>query len=99
MTTLTTAPLALLLDSLFEEAAEASPATSPALADSLRSGKPHAEQGRRLPQILWSLKEFSLAVSRESGVCLYMLREAAGAQPIASSAPLFGISTLHSPPP
>ncbi len=38
MTTLTTPPLGPLLDRLFEEAAAASPATSPALADLLEEG-------------------------------------------------------------
>jgi predicted O-methyltransferase YrrM len=94
MTTLTTAPLAPLLDRLF--AAAASPAASPAAADL------SAEERARL---MWSktdyldlyarLKDIPLPVSRETGTLLYMLARSCGARTIVEFGTSFGISTLH----
>jgi len=73
MTTLTTTPVAPLLDRLFDEAATASPATSPALA-----GFSPAERSRLMRSktdyrdFYGRLKDFPLAVSRKTGALLYM---------------------------
>jgi predicted O-methyltransferase YrrM len=96
MTTLTTTPLAPLLDRLFEEADAASPATSPAVADL------SAEQLSRLMRsktdyldFYGRAKDLPLAVSRETGVLLYMLARGCGARTIVEFGTSFGISTLH----
>jgi predicted O-methyltransferase YrrM len=96
MTTLTTAPLAPLLDRLFDEAAAASPATSPAFA------AVSAEERTRLMRsktdyldFYGRLKNFPLPVSRETGVLLYMLARSTGARTIVEFGTSFGISTLH----
>jgi len=96
MTTLTTTPLAPLLDRLFEEAATASPVTSPAMADL------SAEERARLMQsktdyldYYTRLKDFPLPVSRETGMLLYMLARNSTARTIVEFGTSFGISTLH----
>lgn len=96
MNTLTTAPVAPLLDRLFEEADAASPINSP-LAAALS-----VEQHRRLMQsktdyldFYGQMKDFPLAVSRETGALLYMLARSCGARTILEFGTSFGISTLH----
>lgn len=96
LTTLTTAPLAPLLDRLFVEATAASPATSPAMADF------SAEERARLMRsktdyrdFYGRLKDFPLAVSRETGTLLYMLARSCRARAIVEFGTSFGISTLH----
>ena len=96
MTTLTTAPLAPLLDRLFEEADAASPATSPAIANL------SAEERTRLMRsktdyldFYGRLKDLPLAISRETGALLYMLARSGGARTIVEFGMSFGISTLH----
>jgi predicted O-methyltransferase YrrM len=96
MTTLTTAPLAPLLDRLFEEAAQASPATN-TFAAALS-----AEDRERLMRsktdyldLYGRLKDLPLAVSRETGVLLYMLARSCNARTIVEFGTSFGISTLY----
>ena len=96
MTTLTTAPVAPLLDRLFEEAEAASPMNSP-LAAALS-----VEQHRSLMQsktdyldFYGQMKDFPLAVSRETGLLLYMLARSGGARTIVEFGTSFGISTLY----
>ncbi|KRA76331.1 methyltransferase [Caulobacter sp. Root656] len=96
MNTLTTAPVAPLLDRLFEEADAASPMNSP-LAAALS-----VEQHRRLMQsktdyldFYSQMKDFPLAVSRETGLLLYMLARGSGARTIVEFGTSFGISTLY----
>lgn len=96
MTTLTTAPLAPLLDRLFEEAAAASPATSPAVADlspEERSRLMRSKTGYR--DFYARMKDLPLPVSRETGALLYMLARSIGARTIVEFGTSFGISTLH----
>ncbi|WP_395676502.1 O-methyltransferase [Inquilinus sp.] len=96
MTTLTTAPIAPLLDRLFAEADEESPAASPAVAELspeertrlMRSKTDYLELYRRL-------KDVPLPVSRETGTLLYMLARGCGARTIVEFGTSFGISTLH----
>jgi predicted O-methyltransferase YrrM len=96
MTTLTTAPLAPLLDRLFAEADETSPAATPALAAL------SAEERTRLMRsktdyldFYGRLKDLPLAVSRETGALLYMLARSCRARTIVEFGTSFGISTLH----
>ncbi|MES0035768.1 class I SAM-dependent methyltransferase [Mesorhizobium sp. M0046] len=93
MTTLTTKPLAPLLDRLFEEAAAA---TSPAVAEL------SAEERMRLVrskteyvELYGRLRDLWLPVSRETGTLLYMLARGSGARTIVEFGTSFGISTLH----
>ena len=96
MTTLTTAPLAPLLDRLFDDAATASPETSPLLADL------SADELMRLMRsktdyldFYGRLKDVPLPVSRETGILLYMLARGSGARTIVEFGTSFGISTLY----
>jgi predicted O-methyltransferase YrrM len=96
MSTLTTAPLAPLLDRLFEEDASASPNTSPAVAD--LSAEERARLTRSKTDYLdfyGRLKDLPLAISRETGALLYMLARSCGARTIIEFGTSFGISTLH----
>jgi predicted O-methyltransferase YrrM len=96
MNTLTTAPVAPLLDRLFEEADAASPMSSP-LAAALS-----VEQHQRLMQsktdyldFYSQMKDFPLPVSRETGLLLYMLARGSGARTIVEFGTSFGVSTLY----
>jgi predicted O-methyltransferase YrrM len=96
MNTLTTTPLAPLLDRLFEEADAASPAASPAMAD--LSAEDHARLMRSKTDyrdFYGRLKDLPLAISRETGALLYMLARGCGAHTIVEFGTSFGISTLH----
>ncbi|MDI4236949.1 O-methyltransferase [Bradyrhizobium sp. Arg237L] len=96
MTTLTTIPLAPLLDRLFEEADAASPAANPAVAD--LSSEEHSRLMRSKTdyrEFYGRLKDLPLAVSRETGALLYMLARGGGARVIVEFGTSFGISTLH----
>lgn len=96
MTTLTAAPLAALLDRLFKEADEATPATHPAVASL------SAEERARLMRsktgyldFYARFKDLPLAVSRETGTMLYMLARGSQARTIVEFGTSFGLSTLH----
>ena len=99
MTTLTTAPLAPLLDRMFAEAeAPASPQVRAALAQLT------PQERRRLSastdeadyrKFYGLAREDYLAVSRDTARLLYMLVRAAGARSIVEFGTSFGISTLH----
>ena len=95
-TTLTSAPLAPLLDRLFEQADAASAETDLAVADL------SDEEQRRLMRsktayfdLYGRLKNAPLAVSRETGALLYMLARSSSARTIVEFGTSFGISTLH----
>jgi predicted O-methyltransferase YrrM len=93
--TLNTAPLAPLLERLFDETAAASPATSAALA-----ALPAAECTRLMHSkteyldFYARLKDVPLPVSRETGTLLYMLARSGGARSVVEFGTSFGISTL-----
>lgn len=96
MSTLTTAPLAPLLDRLFQEADEASPMNHPAIAAM------SAEERTRLMrsktdyiELYGRLKDVPLPVSRETGSLLYMLASGPGVRTVVEFGTSFGISTLH----
>jgi predicted O-methyltransferase YrrM len=96
MTTLTEAPLAPLLDRLFEEAALATPATSPAIADLSAADRERLRRSKTdYIDFYQRLKDLPLPVSRETGVLLYMLARSSRARDIVEFGTSFGISTLH----
>jgi predicted O-methyltransferase YrrM len=96
MTTLTSAPVAPLLDRLFEEAAEASPATSPAVAALSRQERERLMRSKtEYLDYYGRMKDLALPVSRETGTLLYMLARSCGARAIVEFGTSFGISTLH----
>jgi len=96
MTTLTTAPLAPLIDRLFAEADLAEAETEAAIAEIseaeqtrlMRSKTEYLDLYRRL-------KHVPLAVSRETGALLYMLARGSRARTIVEFGTSFGLSTLH----
>ncbi len=95
MSTLTTAPLAPLLDRLFAEAEAASGEVDTAVAG--LSPDELARQMRSRTDYLafyGRLKDAPLAVSRETGALLYMLARSAGARSIVEFGTSFGLSTL-----
>ncbi|MEH2255172.1 O-methyltransferase [Nostoc sp.] len=96
MTTMTSTPLASLLDRLFAEADEASATTRTAMSDI------PAEELARLKaskteylDFYGRLRDAPLAVSRETGRLLYMLARGAKVRNIVEFGTSFGISTLH----
>jgi len=96
MTTLTTTPLAPLLDRLFAEDESSSPLSAPAIA-----GLSPEERARLMhskteyAHFYRALKDMPLAVSRETGMLLYMLARSIGARSIVEFGTSFGLSTLH----
>src|SRR6185312_3392168 len=94
--TLTTAPLAPLLERLFEEAAKATPSTSPVMTSF--SPEERARLMRSKTDYLdfyARLKDLPLPISRETGTLLYMLARSGGARTIVEFGTSFAISTLH----
>nr|WP_218088062.1 O-methyltransferase [Variovorax sp. SG517] len=87
--------MAPLLERLFHEAAEASPAMSAAIAgfsDEERAQLMRSKSGYL--DLYARLKDVPLPVSRETGALLYMLARG-GARNIVEFGTSFGISTLH----
>jgi predicted O-methyltransferase YrrM len=96
MNTLTSAPLSALLDSLFEEEAQASRRESS--LDFAASDEELERLMRSKTDYLYlygCLKDFPLAVSRQTGRLLYMLARSCEARNIVEFGTSFGISTLH----
>jgi len=90
MTTLTSPPLAPLLERLFAEAdAPASPQLRAALADL------SPEQRSDYRTFYGAARDAYLAVSRETARLLYMLVRSAAAEAVVEFGTSFGISTLH----
>jgi predicted O-methyltransferase YrrM len=96
MTTLTSIPLAALLDRLFAEAGEGSGTTWAAISDipAEELARLRASKTEYL-DFYGRLRDVPLAVSRETGVLLYMLVRGAKARSIVEFGTSFGISTLH----
>jgi predicted O-methyltransferase YrrM len=96
MNTLSAIPVAPLLQHLFEEAERTSPQRDPAFAHI-----PHDELSRLMRSktayrdFYGQLKDYPLAVSRETGQLLYMLARSRKARSIIEFGTSFGISTLH----
>jgi predicted O-methyltransferase YrrM len=93
--TLTTPPLAPLLERLFQEADEASPQADPAVAGLLADRERLMRSKTAYLDFYGQLKDFPLAVSRETGALLYMLARSSGARTIVEFGTSFGLSTLH----
>ncbi|MCD9004761.1 O-methyltransferase [Luteimonas sp. XNQY3] len=92
-TTLTTSPLAPLLDRLF---AQADAATSPALAGISREERARLMHSRtEYLDFYGRLKDLWLPVSRQTGALLYLLARSTGARNVVEFGTSFGISTLH----
>jgi len=93
MTTLTTAPLASLLDRLFGEAGAA---TSPALTELSDTERKRLMSSRTEYRDFYGrLKDMWLPVSRETGALLYLLARSSGARAIVEFGTSFGISALY----
>ncbi|HEY0180532.1 MAG TPA: O-methyltransferase [Dokdonella sp.] len=93
MTTLTAAPLAPLLDRLFERAAAAA---SPAWSEFPREELARLMHSKtEYLEFYGRLKDLWLPVSRETGRLLYMLARSTNARTIVEFGTSFGISTLH----
>jgi len=96
MTTLTTAPLAPLLDRLFDEAAASTRDIGAAFADLSDTAQTRLMRSKTDYRDLYSrLKNVPLPVSRTTGTLLYMLARSFGARTIVEFGTSFGISTLH----
>jgi predicted O-methyltransferase YrrM len=96
MNTLTTAPLAALLDRLFAEADAASPATNAAIAAVAPAERARLMRSKTEYLDLYTrLKDVPLPVSRKTGMLLYMLARSSGARTIVEFGTSFAISTLH----
>jgi len=96
MTTLTTTPLAPLLDRLFDEADAASAETEAAVADLSDDARARLMRSRTDYRDLYGrLKNAPLAISRATGTLLYMLARSSHARTIVEFGTSFGISTLH----
>src|SRR5690349_2357216 len=96
MSTLTSAPVAPLLQRLFGEADAISMASIPGLAElsaDERARLMHSKSGYR--EFYGRLKDVPLPVSRETGALLYMLARGGGARNVVEFGTSFGISTLH----
>lgn len=96
MTTLTTAPVAPLLDRLFAEAEAAHPMMDPVFA-SISADERQQMMRSKLGyhDFYAALKNYALPVSRDTGRLLYMLARAIGARSIVEFGLSFGLSTLH----
>jgi predicted O-methyltransferase YrrM len=96
MTTLTTQPLAAVLEGLFAEAEASMPAMRQRMAatppQELRSRMADKTEYR---QLYAAMKDFPLAVSRETGVLLYLLARSTQARSIVEFGTSFGVSTLY----
>lgn len=96
MSTLTTTPLAPLLDQLFALDAAGDPAADPAFAALSPEERTRLMRSKTEYAALYArFKELPLAVSRETGTLLYMLARASRARSIVEFGTSFGISTLH----
>ncbi|WP_315779832.1 MULTISPECIES: O-methyltransferase [unclassified Bradyrhizobium] len=94
MVTLTTQPVAPLLDRLLTEAARLRPETSPIFAGMAERGEQLMRSKSGHVELYAQLKDFPLPVSRDTGTLLYMLARSCGAKSIVEFGTSFGISTL-----
>jgi predicted O-methyltransferase YrrM len=99
MTTLTTAPVAPLLDLLFAMNDASSPTSDPALSNywntlGAQERKDLMQSRTDYADFYARMKNLPLAVSRETGNLLYMLARATGARNIVEFGTSFGLSTL-----
>ncbi|USI73419.1 O-methyltransferase [Sphingomonas morindae] len=96
MTTLTSAPVAPLLDRLFADAEARHPMTDPEFADMPAEERMRLMRSKAEYRAFYArLKDYALPVSREAGRLLYMLARATRARTIVEFGTSFGVSTLH----
>lgn len=96
MTTISSAPVAPLLERLFREADAATPLSSPAFASLSVEERIRLMRSKdNYRDMYTSLKAFALPVSRETGRLLYLLARATRARSIVEFGTSFGLSTLH----
>ncbi|MBZ9648546.1 class I SAM-dependent methyltransferase [Sphingobium sp. 3R8] len=96
MTTLTAAPVAPLLDRLFDEADSAHPMNDPVFAAISREEQVRLMRSKADYRHFYAqLKDYALPVSRDAGKLLYMLARATAARSIVEFGTSFGLSTLH----
>ncbi|MGJ5095502.1 O-methyltransferase [Bradyrhizobium oligotrophicum] len=94
MITLTTQPVASLLDRLLAEATLLRPETSPMFAGMTERGEQLMRSKSGHVELYTQLKDFPLPVSRETGVLLYMLARSFEVRTVVEFGTSFGISTL-----
>ncbi|WP_315799141.1 MULTISPECIES: O-methyltransferase [unclassified Bradyrhizobium] len=94
MITLTTQPVAPLLDRLLAEATLLRPETSPIFAGMTEWGEQLMRSRSDHVELYTQLKDFPLPVSRDTGMLLYMLVRGVSARSIVEFGTSFGISTL-----
>lgn len=94
-TLLATAPIGPLIDRLFAEADAARPQDAPELQHLLGEHQRLMRSKTEYATFYGVLKDFPLAVSRETGHLLYMLARGLKAKTIVEFGTSFGISTLH----
>ncbi|WP_315777635.1 MULTISPECIES: O-methyltransferase [unclassified Bradyrhizobium] len=94
MITLTTQPVAPLLDRLLAEATLLRPETSPIFAGMAERGAQLMRSRSGHVELYTQLKDFPLPVSRDTGMLLYMLARGVSARSIVEFGTSFGISTL-----
>ncbi|MFT3722528.1 MAG: class I SAM-dependent methyltransferase [Hyphomonadaceae bacterium] len=94
-TLLATAPIGPLIDRLFAEADAARPQDAPELQHLLGQHQQMMRSKTEYATFYGVLKDFPLAVSRETGHLLYMLTRGLKARTIVEFGTSFGISTLH----
>ncbi|PXA95787.1 methyltransferase [Nostoc sp. 3335mG] len=96
MITISSAPVAPLLDRLFSEADAASPLASTTFEALSTVDRVALMRSKDDYLALYSdLKDFALPVSRETGQLLYLLVRATRARSIVEFGTSFGLSTLH----
>lgn len=96
MTTLTSPPMAPLLERLFEEAAATATMLQATFADVPEQERLRLMRSRTEYLALYGrLKDMPLPVSRETGALLYMLARSSHASCVVEFGTSFGISTLH----
>ena len=96
MNTLTTPPVAPLLERLFNAAAEQSPMNSAEFTELSHEDLERLMRSKtEYLDFYGRLKDFPLAVSRDTGALLYMLARSCKARTVVEFGTSFGISTLH----
>ncbi|MYM93081.1 O-methyltransferase [Duganella vulcania] len=96
MTTLTTNPVAPLLDRLFDEAAKVQISAIPAVAELSKDERDRLMHSKtEYINLYHRLKDVPLPVSRQTGELLYMLARSCNASNVVEFGTSFGISTLY----
>jgi predicted O-methyltransferase YrrM len=96
MNTLIRSPVAPLLDRLFYEASALSPRSNPDMAELSQEELERLMRSKtEYLDFYGRLKDFPLAVSKETGALLYMLARSCRARTVVEFGTSFGISTLH----